>query len=301
LSAGTHLALLRTSSGGRSRGRVGFHEQADPQAERKALLPQDTGVPLSDSSSSLSRLHLDIPPQQQPGEQEGAGPLAIARSSSGGGSGSSKGGLRARSKSGPMLMSLATGAEGDLLSDIMNGPEGVAVPIGECPALRRAHGRLQHASGTGFGFLHRGDYAIERHQLLMHWFATSSYEGLIGSAALSKRLLQAVGLRCTRSICRGQVGGIVAIQLALPHRLTLLCPVCCALLYCAVLQASSLLRTSLRSSCRLRLSTKQTCMWTTSAPSQSTQQRSRRACRTSCALHSSPRSTTQQLRAWLGP
>jgi hypothetical protein len=97
-------------------------------------LQQDAGVPVSDSSSSLSRLHLDIPPQQQPSEQEGAGPIAIARSSSGGGSGSSKGGLRARSKSGPMLMSLATGAEGDLLSDIMNGPEGVAVPIGKSQA-----------------------------------------------------------------------------------------------------------------------------------------------------------------------
>jgi hypothetical protein len=71
-------------------------------------------------------------PQQQEQQQHAEEQLVLAqRTSSGGGSGSSKGGLHTRSKSGPVLLSLAMGQEGNGYADIINGPEGVAVPIGK--------------------------------------------------------------------------------------------------------------------------------------------------------------------------
>lgn len=125
--------IIREVSTGRGKGRVGFHETSEAHAV--PLLNQcPPGVGISDSSSSLAQLHLALPQQQQQQEHPEDGPIPIAgrRSSSGGGSsGSGKGGLRTRSKSGPVLLSLVTGQEGDGYSDIINGPEGVAVPIGE--------------------------------------------------------------------------------------------------------------------------------------------------------------------------
>lgn len=122
-----------SSSGSRSKGRVGFQELTGLHVS--VVSQQDFVVGVSDSSSSLAQLQqsraAEQQEQQQQLEREGLVPISVERSSSGGSGGSSsKGGLRTRSKSGPMLMSLAIGQEGDGCMDILNGPEGVAVPIG---------------------------------------------------------------------------------------------------------------------------------------------------------------------------
>lgn len=134
--------LLRNSSGGGSKGRVGFHESVAESATARLLI-QVPGVGLSDSSSSLAQLR--IPQQQEQQQHEDEQLLLAQRTSSGGGSGSSKGGLHTRSRSGPVLMSLTKGQEGDGYADIINGPEGVAVPIGE---LVLAVSVFQHQQGV---------------------------------------------------------------------------------------------------------------------------------------------------------
>jgi hypothetical protein len=137
-SSTTARSLLRNSSNGsRSKGRVGFIDVPD------VVQPVHTQLQQGDSSSSSSHMgqqhehehyhqeprHID--PQQQQQDSSFVGPT-VRRSSSGGGSsqGSSKNGLRMRSKSGPLLMSLAADQAYDPLADLLNGPEGVAVPIG---------------------------------------------------------------------------------------------------------------------------------------------------------------------------
>jgi len=126
-----HTLQRSGSSGSRSKGRVGFQQPTGLHVS--VVSQQDFVVGVSDSSSSLAQLQQSRAAEQQEHQQqlegEGLGPIAVKRSSSGGSS-SSKGGLRTRSKSGPMLMSLAIGQEGVGCTDILNGPEGVAVPIG---------------------------------------------------------------------------------------------------------------------------------------------------------------------------
>lgn len=143
-------SLARNSSSGRSKGRVGCHELGDGTAvsEASPLLAQTPASGgISDSSSSLAQLQLQLQlphqqQQQQEQHQEDRAPAAAGvtarRSSSGGSSHGS--GLRTRSKSGPVLLSLATGQEGGLYADIINGPEGVTVPIGGWCAVRWSAG-----------------------------------------------------------------------------------------------------------------------------------------------------------------
>lgn len=152
-----------------SRGRVGFHALTD------LLIPHDpraptaageggAGVAVSDSSSSLIHLHAsqfnNVQPspeqfQQQQQPSDGALSIPVQRTSSGGGGSACSGhsshksaGLRTRSKSGPMLLALVGGKEGDGCADIIYGPEGVAVPIGElgwCVLALHANMRVLHA------------------------------------------------------------------------------------------------------------------------------------------------------------
>jgi hypothetical protein len=137
-AAGVPPALRASRSGssndGRSRGRVQFREHGGHSTLDADAAAQPAQQQQPDSANN------GAPP---------AAPIMIcrpaggpSRSNSGDAGSAGSGGrslsMHSRSKSGPMLLSLAIGQEGEAHADVAHGPEGVAVPIGECHCERRA-------------------------------------------------------------------------------------------------------------------------------------------------------------------